>query len=136
MIRLNDDPRILVDIDDPGLFNTIYDQEKYTVEVSSKDSKLFKKFNVDIERCLKICMNQIAHELRELILASGESEVERELFYQALTYVDFGESLEMGIASYIIERADEHKAEKELAYAKKVMEKRENRRVDRWGGGE
>ena len=115
-----------------SLVNSMYSTSKLSVEINKEDLALFRSMDIDLSRVAKICLNEIAHELRQLILEMDTYEIDRNVFYKAMRKVDFGDAMELGIAKYIIDIAPEKERFKEQERLKQLLEDRQRDKVERW----
>lgn len=115
-----------------SLVNSMYSTSKLSVEINKEDLALFRSMDIDLSRVAKICLNEIAHELRQLILEMDTYEIDRNVFYKAMRKVDFGDAMELGIAKYIIDIAPDKEHFKETERLKKILEERQREKVERW----
>lgn len=115
-----------------SLVNSMYSTSKLSVEINKEDLALFRSMDIDLSRVAKICLNEIAHELRQLILEMDTYEIDRNVFYKAMRKVDFGDAMELGIAKYLIDIAPDKEHFKETERLKKILEERQREKVERW----
>jgi len=115
-----------------SLHNPTYSLAKICSEINIHDKNLLMSLDVDISRLMKICVNEICYELRQIIMESEDNKIDQRWLYRVLKIIDFGDALEFGIAKYLIDVAPKKEAKMDLEYAKRLLESRSQNKVNRW----
>jgi len=115
-----------------SLHNPTYSKTKIHSEINIEDKNLLTSLDVDISRLVKICVNEICYELRQIIMEAENEKIDQRWLYRVLKVINFGDALEFGIAKYLIDVAPKKDAKMDLEYAKRLLERREKNKVNRW----